>query len=414
KDDARLAYWHGKLRTHASEAFDQAAVEYLQNAVRQDPALYDAWNCLGECYWKKRDMPSARSCFESAIAHNPNPRSYQNLSIVIRSSASKLSPGPEVLESVEASRMALKLDVRDGHSWYLFGNAMLSKFFLASHDPADLSSAFKAYQKAEAALVHSSSNNPDMYFNRATARWYMEDYSLAIQDFSKAASLDPSLTIAADHIAEIESFVSRLVRQIASRRGTAKPKSPTDPETTYTMIRAQYPNRLPAFPGPGSTSDAVQKWSQAVQAGCEGLPKDRRAQLLHATSHLVAKQLSAGRPMLQLASLPTNGQPTRGLLCLEMSVSVFRKRGIPCTMVCVSGQEAVAVSVYHTTSDALGTIRPGDPVFIVDPIARTVEVVIQDRPVSYPCIQVKDPRTLIAGPAPFAPVHPQLRFDNQP
>lgn len=33
KDDARLAYWHGKLRTHASEAFDQAAVEYLQVAV---------------------------------------------------------------------------------------------------------------------------------------------------------------------------------------------------------------------------------------------------------------------------------------------------------------------------------------------------------------------------------------------
>lgn len=75
---------------------------------------------------------------------------------------------------------------------------MLSKFFLASHDPADLSSAFKAYQKAvregvghvrrqradvcrsqEAALVHSSSNNPDMYFNRATVPLLIASQMLA-------------------------------------------------------------------------------------------------------------------------------------------------------------------------------------------------------------------------------------------
>ena len=34
--------------------------------LKLNPANDDAWNALGEVMWKKKDMQSARKCFESA------------------------------------------------------------------------------------------------------------------------------------------------------------------------------------------------------------------------------------------------------------------------------------------------------------------------------------------------------------
>lgn len=39
----------------------------LSRSVKLDPTLVDAWNELGECYWKRGDIETAKTCFEGAL-----------------------------------------------------------------------------------------------------------------------------------------------------------------------------------------------------------------------------------------------------------------------------------------------------------------------------------------------------------
>lgn len=47
--------------------FSQAAEENLSKAVKLEPGLVEAWNTLGEQYWKKGDLIAAKTCFTGAL-----------------------------------------------------------------------------------------------------------------------------------------------------------------------------------------------------------------------------------------------------------------------------------------------------------------------------------------------------------
>lgn len=49
--------------------YSPEAEEALSKAVKLDPRLVDAWNHLGECYWKKEDVSAAKNCFTGALNH---------------------------------------------------------------------------------------------------------------------------------------------------------------------------------------------------------------------------------------------------------------------------------------------------------------------------------------------------------
>lgn len=49
--------------------FDSKAYEYLSKAVKLDPKLVDAWNQLGELYWKKGEVNNSKNCFTGALTH---------------------------------------------------------------------------------------------------------------------------------------------------------------------------------------------------------------------------------------------------------------------------------------------------------------------------------------------------------
>ena len=49
--------------------FSTDAHETLSKAVKLDPKSVDAWNHLGECYWKNGDMTGAKNCFSGALGH---------------------------------------------------------------------------------------------------------------------------------------------------------------------------------------------------------------------------------------------------------------------------------------------------------------------------------------------------------
>lgn len=36
--------------------------------VKLNPSLVDAWLCLGNCIWKKGDLPGAKNCFTLALS----------------------------------------------------------------------------------------------------------------------------------------------------------------------------------------------------------------------------------------------------------------------------------------------------------------------------------------------------------
>ena len=47
--------------------YSSDAMEILSKAVKFDPKLVEAWNHLGECYWKNGEIPAAKNCFTGAL-----------------------------------------------------------------------------------------------------------------------------------------------------------------------------------------------------------------------------------------------------------------------------------------------------------------------------------------------------------
>ena len=107
--------------------------EYLSKVVKRDPSHIDAWNMLGETFWKKGNILGAKDCFEGALKRKKNKASLRSLSMVLRQIKPE-QPGDQqknVLESVEHAKAAVELDTKDGKSWYILGNAFLSLFFVS-------------------------------------------------------------------------------------------------------------------------------------------------------------------------------------------------------------------------------------------------------------------------------------------
>ena len=45
------------------------AQDYLSKSVKLNPKLVEAWVVLGECYWSKNDIETAKNCFQGALNH---------------------------------------------------------------------------------------------------------------------------------------------------------------------------------------------------------------------------------------------------------------------------------------------------------------------------------------------------------
>ena len=61
-----LQYLMGRTRNVLPD-YDQAALEHLSHSVKLNPSSVEAWNELGECYWKAGNAVSARNCFTCAL-----------------------------------------------------------------------------------------------------------------------------------------------------------------------------------------------------------------------------------------------------------------------------------------------------------------------------------------------------------
>ncbi|KAM9203006.1 tetratricopeptide repeat protein 5 isoform 2-T2 [Dugong dugon] len=209
------------------------AEELLSKAVKLEPELVEAWNQLGEVYWKKGDVAAAHTCFSGALTHCKNKVSLQNLSMVLRQL--RTDTGDEhsryVMDSVRQAKLAVQMDVHDGRSWcecsqkisrHILGNAYLSLYFNTGQSPKISQQALSAYAQAEK-VDRTASSNPDLHLNRATLHKYEESYREALEGFSRAAALDPAWPEPLQREQQLLEFLDRLTSLLESK-GKVKSK----------------------------------------------------------------------------------------------------------------------------------------------------------------------------------------------
>ena len=175
-----------------TDKYDERAFELLSRSVKLRPQLTEAWNQLGECYWKRGDNHSALNCFESALKHEISKISLRNASMVLRQLGNTAEEkNSNVVKSLEKAKQALECDISDGISWYILGNAYLTLFFRShtKRDESYLSACKTAYLKAF--NDKRAKSQTDFLFNYATVLHYDEDFLKSLQCLKRAALLDP-------------------------------------------------------------------------------------------------------------------------------------------------------------------------------------------------------------------------------
>ncbi|KAM9092296.1 tetratricopeptide repeat protein 5 isoform 1-T1 [Megaptera novaeangliae] len=179
--------------------YSPKAEELLSKAVKLEPKLVEAWNQLGEVYWKKGDVAAAHTCFSGALTHCKNKVSLQNLSMVLRQL--RTDSGDEhsrhVMDSVRQAKLAVQMDILDGRSWYILGNAYLSLYFSTGQNPKISQQALSAYAQA----LHK----------------YEENYGEALEGFSRAAALDPAWPEPQQREQQLLDFLNRLTSLLESK-----------------------------------------------------------------------------------------------------------------------------------------------------------------------------------------------------
>jgi len=117
EETAQCLFLRGKA-LNVLPNYNPMAKDALAKAVKMNPKLVEAWNCLGECYWKNGEVEAARNCFMGALNHAKTKESLRNLSMVLRQIGKEPSEKvANIKESVERAKEAVQCDVKDGTSW---------------------------------------------------------------------------------------------------------------------------------------------------------------------------------------------------------------------------------------------------------------------------------------------------------
>ena len=218
-DEHNLKYLKG-CALNVGNIYNCKAEEILIDAAKMNPTMYEIWNELGDCIWKKGDKKGAGNCFERALNQQRNKVSLRNISIVMRQQQSVTRD--QIDESVKISKEAVSLDVTDGTSWYILGNAYLAQFFLCGQASDVLKCSLSAYTKAsddEKVL-----SDPDYYYNKGIVFKYLDNYSQAIAYFMDALTIHPQFTECKLELDSLKDQIERSNNLIASK-GRIKPKN---------------------------------------------------------------------------------------------------------------------------------------------------------------------------------------------
>ncbi|KRX00302.1 hypothetical protein PPERSA_10801 [Pseudocohnilembus persalinus] len=336
KQRGRIYNLKGKILDVLPE-YSQQAEEVLSKALKLDPSSLETWNTLGHILWKKKDYLNAKKMFEGAIEQcGKNKQSLRYLSIVLRCIGNGSERNKNVEKSIELANEAVKLDLKDGESWYVLGNAYLSNFFVNLKTIDELKKSLQAYIQAEKNLTKP---NPDLFYNRGTIFQYLEDYKKAIEQYNKASELDSTLQ-ASNQIQYMQNKVNTIVELIKNRGKIKQKRLQNMVKTIPTALRNQVQN------------------SQYTVTNLSGLKE---------------------------------GINKGFILTCKITHNISKKGEVPATFLFTDSQTSfAALSIYNTSDDIYDQVKENADVYIVDPMIKNIKINEE----SYSCIQVFDIKNL--------------------
>jgi tetratricopeptide (TPR) repeat protein len=227
--------------------FNQKAFDSLTKAIKLDHKSVNAWNYLGECYWKKRDFEMCKNCFEQSLSIQKNKLSLRGMSMVLRqlinvpsnkeqlqtnnnsTNNQQLAKYDQVKnlleESIKYAKDSLQLDPKDGMSWYILANCYVSKFFspFGAQNSQLIKQAISAYNLALKDETNEACFQSDLYFNKSMISMYEENWQDVLTCLSKALSLDPFWAEVKDNLVGTINYLSQL-NEMISTNGKLKAK----------------------------------------------------------------------------------------------------------------------------------------------------------------------------------------------
>jgi len=242
---------------------------------------------------------------------------------------------------VKKAKEAVALDVRDPTSWYILGNALLTRFFhggetdpggnAGSHRLPDLEAALRAYSQSEV-VSGGASPNADLHYNRAVLLTFKEDYAAAIEGYGKAASIDVEWDLPRELQTKIQQYIEEIDSAV-HQKGRCKPK------------------KVPLL---AKAASAVQ-YSQAL-------------------SKITFSNLQEGRNSNQV-------------LCVKVGSILSPPGAAPSSLICVDETEKVGpVSLYGINPQK--GIQIGDSLCIPHPVGKKVELSINSKNIRYITVHV--------------------------
>lgn len=323
--------------------YSKQAEEALSRSVKLDPTNGETWVWLGEIFYHKQDYLQSKRCFEGSIEHSgENKVALRKLSMISRLIGENNEKQRAVQESVELAKKAVALDMRDGYSWYVLGNAHLTNYFMNRPSAEELTKALKAYSQAEGLLLVPE---PDLHYNRAEAFKYLERYQDAYNDFTLAHAIDPTLNAQQQSRSIIER-VTLIVGRINSKGGVKK------------KILGNLLNSL-------ATSVAKQTFPQGY------------------------------RPAV-LRDLEHGMNPRKILACKVLGNVNSDPNDVPSIfLVCDAEGEFFSLSLYNTNPYIYQNMTFNSESFIRDPAFGVIELAAEDQNFSYRNVKVTDPNTIV-------------------
>lgn len=200
--------------------YSEKAAEILTKCVKLDPNQVEAWNYLGECYWKKADFQMCKNCFEQSLKLKKNKMALRGLSMVMRQLINQEPKNTKIYldESIRFAKESLQLDFKDGMSWYILANCYVSLFFspFSQQNASILKQAISAYTQA---LKDESvaQLQTDLYYNKSMISMYEENWSDVLICLTKALSLDPHWIELKDNLKGTINYLEKISEMISSR-----------------------------------------------------------------------------------------------------------------------------------------------------------------------------------------------------
>ncbi|KAK6291981.1 tetratricopeptide repeat protein 5-like [Coregonus clupeaformis] len=355
KHSAEFLLLRGRSLGVAPE-FSTTAEECLSRAVKLEPGLVEGWNTLGEQYWKKGDLTTAKTCFTGALQQSKNKVSLRSLSMVLRQlpGGGGDEQGKRVLESVDMARQAVQLDITDGTSWYILGNAYISLFFTCRQNPQMSQQALSAYAQAEK-VDPTATSNPDLHFNRATLFQYEEMFGSALGGYSRAAALDPVWEEPPERERQLLEYLEKLTA-LTENKGKVKARRLRTMLSNLSTL-ALGPCSSPQFRSPAGRVGSLEPWTLSA--------------LTHGHNAGVA---ALGKVVFSLAS--------EGRVAFTFGM--------------VDSEETCCVVMVYNTADSWGVLI-GDSVVIPEPQVKRHSVAHNGQTFDFRSIRVDSPLLLIVN-----------------